>query len=379
MSAPRLVMDLNKISYNTEILVSRLQAKGISVTGITKAFLGAPQIAQTMLRAGVTSLGDSRIENIERMRAAGMIERMVLIRSPMLSQVDRVVASADMSLNTEMKVLSALSQAAITAKKVHEVLLMVELGDLREGILSQDIKSIVEQVRGLPNIKFIGLGTNLACSNGVSPDDLNMNELSEIVAQVADASEAYPIMVSGGNSANINWVFSGGQIGRINNLRLGEAILLGKETLHRADISGLHTDAISLIAEVIESKSKPSKPWGSVAQSAFNNVHELNDNGSINQAILAIGRQDIDPDGLQPPEGCKILNASSDHLVIDAGARTLPIGSQLTFQLNYSALLRAMTSPYITKKFVGSEARKPAHGYLIPSIQPKAIKHFVHL
>ncbi len=365
MSAPGLEIDLDKIEHNASVLVRRLNVGGISVTGVTKAFSGAPQIARAMLRGGVTSLGDSRVENIELMRQSGIRTQMMLIRSPMMSQAGRVVASADISLNTEIDVVSALSVEAVKARKTHGVLLMVELGDLREGIMTDDVEKTVLAVRQLPNITFMGLGSNLACRNGVSPDNRNMAELSALANRFAASSSSNQPIISGGNSSNLNWVFRCGSFGRINNLRLGEAILMGREALNRKPIQGLHTDAISLIAEVIESKSKPSKPWGTLAQSAFDNAPKNGsyppDHGNINQAILAIGRQDTDPDGLLPPVGFDVLGASSDHLVLNAGHKQLSVGSNVSFQLNYSAFLRAMTSPHVAKTFNGEGADAPAN------------------
>jgi predicted amino acid racemase len=360
MSSPRLEIDLDKIEHNASVLVRRLKAVGISVTGVTKAFSGAPEIAHAMLRGGVTSLGDSRIENIELMRRSGIQAQMTLIRSPMMSQVRRVVASADSSLNTEIDVVSALSIAAVKARKTHGVMLMVELGDLREGIMVGDVERAVVAVRKLPNITFMGLGSNLACRNGVSPDNRNMAELSALANRFTESNGSNPPMVSGGNSSNLDWVFRCDNVGRVNNLRLGEAILMGREALYRKPVRGLHTDAISLIAEVIESKSKPSRSWGTLAQSAFNSTSVDRSfpphHSDINQAILALGRQDTDPDGLLPSDGLDVLGASSDHLVLNAGVKRLPIGSNVAFQLNYSAFLRAMTSPHVAKTFIGRGA-----------------------
>lgn len=358
MNTPRLEINLDKIFHNASVLVARLKTSGITVTGVTKGFLGAPQIVRTMLQGGVASLGDSRIENIEFMKRSGIDAQMILIRSPMISQADRVVASADISFNTEIEVLHALSIAAVKARKIHGVLLMVELGDLREGIMRPDVNGIILKLRELPNISFMGLGTNLACRSGVSPDSRNMAELSAMADRFAPSDGLNDPIVSGGNSANLNWVFSGGNRGRINNLRLGEAILLGRETLNRNPIPGLFTDAISLIAEVIESKTKPAKPWGTLAQSAFNDVAGSTINGNINQAIIAIGRQDIDPDGLQLGADLRVLSASSDHLVVKTGDKKLAVGSNVSFQLNYSAFLRAMTSPHVARIFSGNDEKR---------------------
>ena len=358
MNTPRLEINLDKICHNASVLVARLKTSGITVTGVTKGFLGAPQIVRTMLQGGVASLGDSRIENIEFMKRSGIDAQMILIRSPMISQADRVVASADISFNTEIEVLHALSIAAVKARKIHGVLLMVELGDLREGIMPPDVNGIIFKLRELPNISFMGLGANLACRSGVSPDSRNMAKLSALADQFDPSDGKNVLVVSGGNSANLDWISEGGNLGRINNLRLGEAILLGRETLNRNPIPGLFTDAISLIAEVIESKTKPAKPWGTLAQSAFNDVAGSTTNGNINQAIIAIGRQDIDPDGLQPGADLRVLSASSDHLVVKTGDKKLAVGSNVSFQLNYSAFLRAMTSPHVARIFSGNDVKR---------------------
>jgi predicted amino acid racemase len=351
MTAPRLEIDLAKIQHNASTLVSRLKARGISVTGVTKAALGDPQIAGALLQAGVPTLGDSRIENIEGMRRAGIAAPMALIRSPMMSQADRVVANTYLSLNTELDVISKLSDAARKAQRTHGIILMVELGDLREGIMPRDLESTVRETLRFPNIVLMGIGTNLACRSGVSPDIKNMAELSAMATSIEKTFNLDSGLktISGGNSGNLSWALSGADTGRINNLRLGESILLGLEPLHRLPIEGLHVDAITLVAEVIESKIKPSLPWGEIAQTAFGEKPPTEDRGNVSHTIVAIGHQDIDPDGLCPPPGIDIVGASSDHLILDSGNRHLKVGAEVKFQPNYSALVRAMTSPFVAK------------------------------
>ena len=359
MSAPRLEIDLRKIHHNARTLVERLGKRGISVTGITKATLGSAEIAATLLEAGVKRLGDSRIENIEAMRSALSAAEMTLIRSPMLSQAKRVVMSADVSCNTEIEVIKKLSLEAQKAGRTHGVILMVELGDLREGIMPEDVTDTVRETLSLPNIDFKGIGTNLACRSGVSPDRRNMTMLSELADSIEATLGLSIDIVSGGNSANLEWALSGAEIGRINDLRLGEAILLGCETLHRQPIDGLHTDAITLCAEVIEAKVKPSKPSGIIAQTAFGEAPPVTDRGLVTQSILAVGQQDIDPSGLQAPTGINVLGASSDHLILESVELKLSVGTEVTFQLNYSALVRAMTSPFIGKVMKPATTTQP--------------------
>ena len=347
MTAPRLEIDLDKIYHNARTLVTLMARVGISITGVTKAVLGSPEIARILLRAGVSGLGDSHIENIEGMRRARVPAAMILIRPPMPSQVSWVVRHADISFNTELEVIAQLSSAAHKMKRTHGIILTVELGDLREGIMPADLEDIVQAVLCFPNIVLRGIGANLACLNGVSPDPGKMAELSMLANSIDAMFGPVLDIVSGGNSANLEWALSGAGVGRINNLRLGEAILLGREALHRQPIEGLHLDAIELVAEVIESKVKPSAPRGEIAQNALGHMSSTPDCGDITRTILAIGRQDTDPQGLIPPPGIEILGASSDHLILNTGNRLLSAGAEITFQVNYSALLRTMMSPFV--------------------------------
>ena len=360
MNAPRLSINLDKIENNACTLVNLLSGRGISVTGVTKATLGSPEIAGALIRGGVNGLGDSRIENIEALRRARVpARRMTLLRSPMIGQAERVVADADASFNTELDVIRALSIAARNAGKTHGVVLMVELGDLREGLMPCDLMETARETLRLPNIALEGIGANLACRSGVIPDAVNLGELSALADSVEATLDTKLRTVSGGNSGNLPWVLSRADTGRINDLRLGESLLLGREPLHRKPIRGLHTDAITLVAEVIESKRKPSLPWGELAEAAFGKTVQVSDRGPIWQTILALGHQDTDPAGLYPPSGTEILGASSDHLITEAGHDRVAVGTEVTFQLNYSALVRAMTSPYVGKVMNSQDVHPP--------------------
>ncbi|GAY08362.1 alanine/ornithine racemase family PLP-dependent enzyme [Pseudonocardia sp. N23] len=349
MTAPRIEADLHKIERNTRILVDRLSAVGIRVTGITKAALGSPGIGAAMLRGGASGLGDSRVPNLARLAGSDTSSRRTLIRSPMLSQVAHVVGVADVSLNTESVVLDALDRAASGQRRTHGIVLMVELGDLREGIAPDDVSEAVRAVLGHPSLRLVGLGGNLACQNGVVPDDRNMGVLTALVDTVEVRHHISLDVVSGGNSANLGWALATHEIGRVDELRLGEAILLGVDPLYRTPIPGLHTDAFSLVAEVIEVAVKPARPWGDRAQAAYGEPPARTGTGTVRQAILAIGHQDVDLDGLQPPAGITILGMSSDHLVVDHGDHAMAVGDEIDFGVGYGALVRAMTSPFVTK------------------------------
>jgi len=352
MTTPRIEIDLKKIAHNAKSLRELYGSKGICIFGVTKVVCGDPAIAEALADKGITTLADSRIENIRRMREAGIQARFVLLRTPAPSQAESTVRHADISLNSEISVIERLSKFAVDYDTTHKIILMVELGDLREGLMPSDLEETVEGINGLEGIDLAGIGTNLACFGGVKPDQEKIGYLSSLVGDIEARFGLTLEFVSGGNSANYDWFTSAEDVGRVNNLRLGESIYLGCETLYRRPIPGLFTDAFTLVAEVIESKVKPSLPYGDICQDAFGNVPEFRDRGQIRRAILGVGLQDVLVSGLTPRTDIDILGASSDHIIIDARELDLKVGDEVAFTPNYGALLSAMTSPYVLKKYI---------------------------
>jgi predicted amino acid racemase len=352
MTTPYLVIDLDKIEHNTRTIVELCNSNGIEVTGVTKVTCGHPQVAKAMLRGGVTAIADSRLENIRRLIKSGVDAKLMLLRLPSLSSVNEVVESVTVSLNSELAVLEALSVAARQRGKVHDVVLMVDLGDLREGIWPDDLIPVVGQAIRLPGIQIKGLGTNLACYAGVMPDADNMSRLVELATEVEQCLNVPLALVSGVNSSGLDLIASGGMPERVNHARIGEAILLGRETTHRKPWPDTYQDAFVLHAEVLELKKKPSIPLGERSEDAFGARPEFEDRGETVRALLNVGREDIHVEGLAPQDPrVVILGASSGYLIVDvtAVADSIRVGDTLSFLLNYAALLAAMTSGYVNK------------------------------
>ena len=349
-STPRIEISLSQIRENTQILSDLYLEKGVSLMGVTKSVLGEPSIAKAMIEGGVKLIADSRIENILKMKNAGISIPFVLLRTP-LSQAESIVENVDISLNTEIETIKRLSHHAKTQNKTHQIIIMVELGDLREGVMLCDLSQFIRETLSLPNIKIIGIGCNLACYGGIKPDDKNMRELSELVDSLEKEFQIELKIISGGNSANYEWFKTTQNVGRINNLRLGESILLGCETLTRKAIPGLYRNAFQLVAEVIESKRKPSLPSGETCQDAFGNVPSFLDRGVGQRVIIALGKQDIPVSGLKSNDNLRIIGSSSDHIILDGENHNLEVGDEVRFSLDYGGLLAAMTSPFVMKQF----------------------------
>jgi predicted amino acid racemase len=350
MRYPAIRVDLKKLTHNTKVLAEKCSRLGIEVVPVTKVYCGMPSIARASVDAGVKMLADSRIENVKKLKSLNV--PIMFLRIPMLSQVDEIVENVDISLNSEYEVIKALSDKALEKGKVHKIVLMVDLGDLREGEWNETAVEFAGKIVELPGVKLVGVGTNLTCYGAVIPSSENLGLLVAIAEEIEKKYNIKLDIISGGNSSSIHLVEKNEVPGRVNLLRVGEAIVLGRETAYGEKIEGTYTDVFTYMAEIIELKEKPSVPVGEIGMDAFGEKPVYVDRGIRKRAILASGRQDVKVDGLTPRDkDAIVIGASSDHLIIDVSdcKKDYKVGDILEFDVSYGALLAAFTSEYVDK------------------------------
>src|SRR5690554_5735851 len=154
MSYPKLIIDLKKIQENARLLADLCHNNGIQPAAVTKVTCGDPRVARAMLDGGMDILAESRLENAYRLRQAGIDDPLLLLRLPMVSQAEEVVELFTCSLNSELKTIRVLNQAAAAKGLVHEIILMVDLGDLREGIWPNELEETIYQLADMDNIQI---------------------------------------------------------------------------------------------------------------------------------------------------------------------------------------------------------------------------------
>jgi predicted amino acid racemase len=352
---PRLVIDLKKVKNNLDRITEMVKGSGSSLMIVTKGYSADMEIFKILDGSDIDYLADSRIQNLKKYEGAK--KERVLLRLPMNSETDEVVRYADISLNSELKTIKNLNESARRQNKIHKILLMIDLGDLREGIFfknEDEIYSTVEEILKLNNIELFGLGVNLTCYGAVIPKRDNLSILVEIARKIEKKFDIKLHMISGGNSSSIYLIGRNELPEGINNLRVGEAFLLGGETAYSQKLEGFYDDAFTLEAEIVELKEKQSVPIGETGVDAFGNKPVYEDRGIIKRAIIAVGRQDVDPDALHPIDSkIDILGASSDHLILDTSKSDIKynVGDIVNFKLSYSSLLRATTSGYVGRVY----------------------------
>jgi len=353
---PRLMIDLKKIKNNLDKITEMVKKSGCSLMIVTKGYCADLEIYKLLEDSDIDYLADSRIQNLKKYE--GTKKERVLLRLPMISEAEDVVVFSDISLNSELTTINNLNKAAAKFNKIHKILLMIDLGDLREGIFfknEDEIYHAVEEILKLDNIELYGLGVNLTCYGAVIPKKDNLSILVDIAAKIEKKFNIKLEMISGGNSSSVYLISKNELPIGINNLRVGEAFLLGDETAYSEMLEGFYDDAFTLEAEIIELKEKQSVPIGETGVDAFGNKPVYEDRGIIKRAIIAVGRQDIDSDNLHPIDSkIDILGASSDHLILDVtkSDSEYKVGDIIKFKLSYSSLLRSTTSAYVEKSYI---------------------------
>lgn len=348
---PNITIDKEKLIANLNRVLEMAKTNHIDhITMVVKAFAGCFEVVRLLKETSLSCIGDSRIENLKRYRALGFKHQM-LLRLPMLSEIKDVVRYADISLNAELETIEALNEEAKRQNKKHQIMLMFDVGDLREGLYyTSDYLPIVECVLTLSHIQLGAIGTNLTCYGGVVPSQAILTRLVNIKENIEDAFGINIPIVSGGNSSTVT-LFNRNEIPKaINHLRLGESILFGKETSYGNPIEGLHHDVFECQAELIEVKEKPSYPDGEISINSFGEKPNIIDRGLMKRGLLAIGKQDVIFDNLTPKDShVSIVGGSSDHLIVDLTNTNYQIGDIIRFDINYPALVHLMNSDYIKK------------------------------
>ena len=347
---PQLEFDLALLRSNADAVISRCRGMGIRVCGVIKGVDGLPEAARVLHAAGAAELGTSRLEQVAKCRAAGVPGPWLLIRIPGLTELPDVVALCETSLQSEWPTLLALEEECLRQNKTHRVIVMTDLGDLREGFWDKkELVDVCERVeRDLPHVQLAGIGVNLTCYGSTKPTPEKMNELVGLARRVEQRIGRKLEIVSGGATSSFTLVHWGTMPAGVNHLRIGEAILLGKDLQVDwgiRDMDYLRMDALTLRAEVVEVKDKPTYPIGEFAIDAFGRKPVYEDRGIRRRAILALGRADVgELESLIPREpGLTVIGGSSDHCIVDVEdcPRRLQVGDIVEFSLCYSHMLYA--------------------------------------
>jgi len=348
----RIVADCDKIRANAKAIVEMCAGHGISVAAVTKSVCGEPEIVRAILAGGVEMIAESRVDNVRRIREAGIECPILMLRLPALSEVDDVIALSQYSLNSEPLVLRALSEAAVRQDRTHGVVVIIESGDRREGVMPEDAADVCRLVLDLPGLELAGVAASLNCLCGVMPTVENQRAFADLVESLERQLGLRFGIVSGGHTNNLQFAMRNEIPERVTQLRVGEGIIFGTDLVSGIQLPSPHRDTFKVYAEVIELKDKPSAPDGPIGPDAFMRTHEWPDLGVRRRAILAMGEIDLDVSFLKPAHpGVTMVGASSDHTVVDVTDADPPLalGDEVEFDAEYTAIAVGWSSTCTTK------------------------------
>jgi predicted amino acid racemase len=346
-------LNRKRLQHNYQFLDNHFKKRNIQWGVVSKLLCGSKVFLQELIELGVREMHDSRISNLKKIKTLSPEIQTVYIKPPAKRSIPNIVRYADVSFNTESVTIKMLSDEAIRQNKRHKIIIMIEMGDLREGVMGENLIQFYRKIIGIPNIDIVGIGTNLNCLSGVMPTKDKLIQLS-LYKQLIESKFNITIpWVSGGTSVAVPLMLANNKPLVVNHFRVGEALFFGNDLFTGKQIKGMKSDVLKLYAEIIEITNKPNIPDGELGENLAGNVFDLKDakEGNSNRAIVDIGLLDMQPEYVTlDDKELSIIDASSDMLVIDLGkSKKYKVGNLVAFDLKYMGALRLLNSNYIDK------------------------------
>ena len=353
-----LTMNKDRLKHNYEFLNTLFSKHEKDWAVVTKLLCGNEMLLEEVLKLGIKEVCDSRLSNLKTIKEIDPSIQTVYIKPPPKRSIKNVVKYADVSFNSESYTIQLLSEEAVRQDKIHRVTIMIELGDLREGIMGENLIHFYSKVFELPNIEIVAIGANLNCLHGVLPSQDKLIQLS-LYKQLVEATFNKKIRwITGGSSVTLPLLFRRQVPKAVNHFRIGETLYFGDNLVTGKMIKGMKKGVFRLYTEIIEITEKPKVPIGSLAENPSGDVYEVDETDygkTSHRAIIDIGLLDIAPDYLIPDDKeVKVVNASSDMLIVDLGKtrRNYKVGDMISFRLKYMGALQVLNSDYIEKRIV---------------------------
>jgi predicted amino acid racemase len=353
-----ITLQTKKLANNFNHLNDYFKSHDIDWSIVTKILCGNEKYLTELLNLGIKQYSDSRISNLKMIKNLDKNAQTIYIKPPAKGVIEEVVTYADISMNTDFHTIEMLSAEAVKQNKVHKIIIMIDLGELREGVMREDFIDFYAKVFEMKNIEVVGLGTNLACLYGVLPNNDKLIQLC-LYKQLIELKFNVKIpFISGGSSVTIPLIKQGTLPKDINHFRIGETLFMGTDAYNNVPFENMENDIFKLYAEIIELYEKPLIPSGELGSNLEGDVvvfDEENIGKSSVRAIIDIGLLDIDMKHLESTdENVKLAGATSDMVVLDLGEnlKDFKVGDQMAFTLDYMGIVRIMNSKYIEKRVV---------------------------
>lgn len=351
-----ITLDTEQLNSNFRYLKNLFDKHDIQWAVVTKLLCGNKEYLSEILKLDIQQVCDSRVTNLKMIKSLRPDIETIYIKPPAKRAIKGVVRYADISMNTQIGTIKMLSEEAQRQQKTHKIIVMIELGELREGVMRNDFIHFYEEIFKLKNIEVVGIGANLSCLYGILPSHDKLIQLS-LYEQLIEAKFNKCIRyVSGGSSVTIPLIFQGLLPAGINHFRVGETLFFGTDVYHDSVIPEMKNNVFRLYAEIIEINEKPLVPIGNSGTNLEGDVLEFDEKllGKTGcRAIVDIGLLDVESKHITPVDTTiKIVGMSSDMIVLDVGknCKNYKVGDVIEFKPDYMGVLKILNSRYVDKK-----------------------------
>jgi len=351
-------LNIKKLKENYHHLDKLFKKHDIKFSLVTKVLCGNKLYLTELLKLDIKQVCDSRLSNLRTIKSINPEVETIYIKPPAKRAIKGVVELADISFNTELETIKLLAQEAKKQNKTHKIIVMIELGELREGVLREEFINFYAQVFELENIEVVGIGANLSCLYGVLPNHDKLIQLSLYEQLIEAKFNRHIPFVSGGSSVTIPLIYQNLLPKGINHFRVGETLFLGTDVYHNTTFKQMNNDVFALFAEIIELIEKPKVPMGEIGTNVEGETYEFDEQlvgEKSYRAILDLGLLDVEQEHIFPKDkSIDFAGASSDMIVIDLGdnEKKYKVSDLIEFKMDYLGVLRILNSRYIDKKIV---------------------------
>ncbi len=352
---PKIIIDKKKLYDNCSLIINRFAKKNITVNPVIKALAGFMPAVLPIVSTHPACILDSCIHNLHSLGNV-LLKKNIQIKTGIIklpSQCESESFNFD-KFTPDYQYVSDISHIDMVAKYYNKgrkktgIIIMADSGDLREGVPLNELDCFLKKALAIKNADIKGIATNHACFSGIVPTNANLNYFMDMVEKAEKRNKFEFEIISGGNSSLIGLIENNKIPERINNVRIGEAILLGTDVLTRQPIKWLNQGVFKARAEILEYREKEAIIEGIRTQNAFGEILNVNSSftgGKLHKrALLNLGKRHFMVNGIKPlNKGIYVVGASSDYTILDmTGGKEAKHPEFIELELDYPALMSVM-------------------------------------
>ena len=348
---PQILVNLARLKHNIDFFRERCRSLNLELVGVLKSAHSISLLVSAFQHSGIAAMAFSRVGSLERISNI-LRDKPLLIGLPSAAEAAEVVERCAASFNSEASTIQALARAAEEKGCRHGIYLMVDIGDLREGVPPKQATAALREFFPFlgEKLTFLGLAANLGCASGTLPDEKNLFLLQQTAEEIENQLGLRVSKISVGGTVVFPWILKHQLPSRINQLRIGEGILCGHCPGYDVKLEGLNDDVFLFRGKVLEYAEKVSPPPGSKGLDALGHPPSLGPSGLRKRAILDFGLIDTVSSGLVAClPGVRIVTSNSEYTIVDVTDCTekIRVGNLLDFKTNYEAITQALASPFV--------------------------------